>query len=235
MAHEGGVPSAFAVVVAHILTSAAIIGALLVLGLVGTASAAEPPRDAQEYRADLTREARAAWGLNAPVAVMASQIHQESSWRPRAESPYAQGLAQFVPSTAEWAAARWPQLGEAAPFDPQWAIRAMVRYDRWLFDRYGAPAASQCDQWAFALSAYNGGQGWTQRDRAQCREAAGGRSPACGGCDPSRWWGHVADHPDPRRAHWAVEENRGYPRRILLTLQPRYRHWGPEVACSADR
>ena len=191
-----------------------------------SACAAEPPRAALEYRADLTREARAAWGMQAPVAVMAAQIHQESAWRPDAQSPYADGLAQFVPATAEWVAERWPALGGAAPFNPQWSIRAMARYDRWLFDRYGAPAATACDQWAFTLSAYNGGQGWLMRDRAHCRE-----QPVCPGCDSTRWWGHVADHPDPRRASWAVTENRDYPRRILLQRQPLYRDWGVMVLC----
>lgn len=220
-------PSGARAVLLHIAILAGLVLMLLAIGMA-TCAASGPPRAALEYRADLTREARAAWGMQAPVAVMAAQIHQESAWRPDAQSPYADGLAQFVPATAEWVAERWPALGGAAPFNAQWAIRAMARYDRWLFDRYGAPAATLCDQWAFTLAAYNGGQGWTMRDRAHCRA-----QPACPGCDPERWWGHVADHPDPRRAEWAVDENRGYPRRILLVLQSRYASWGGGVSCPA--
>lgn len=32
----------------------------------------------EQYRRDLTRSARLVWGLDAPVATMAAQIHQES-------------------------------------------------------------------------------------------------------------------------------------------------------------
>lgn len=205
------------------------LGWVFIIGNVSAACAAEPPRAALEYRRDLTREARAVFGLSAPVPVFAAQIHQESAWRPRAESPYAQGLAQFVPSTAEWISEIYPSLGPADVWNPQWAIRAMVRYDRHLLEHYGSDGVTACDQWAFTLSSYNGGAGWVQRDRRQCRTAA--RCPAC---DPTRWFGHVADTPDPRRADWAVKENRGYPQRILLRHQPRYRHWGPTVACDVS-
>lgn len=207
----------------------AVFVALIVGCLLGAApaGAAEPPRAAQQYQRDLTREARAVFGLQAPVPVMAAQIHQESSWRPDARSPYAQGIAQFVPATAEWVAQRYPQLGDANVWDPRWSIRAMVQYNRFLHDRYAVPAATECDRWAFLLSAYNGGQGWLQRDRAQCRETQW----RCVPCEADRWFSHVALTPDPRRADWAVQENRGYPQRILLTLQPRYRAWGRMVEC----
>ncbi len=43
------------------------------------------------------------WGLNAPVSVFAAQIHTESWWRNDTVSGAgAQGLAQFMPSTARW-------------------------------------------------------------------------------------------------------------------------------------
>ena len=218
-----GAALGIAVAVWLVLCAAAWVA---LIGVMVPAHAAESPRTALEYRRDLTREARAVFGLSAPVPVFAAQIQQESAWRPRAESPYAQGLAQFVPSTADWISEVYPYLGPADVWNPQWSIRAMVRYDKHLLDRYAKPAASDCDAWAFTLSAYNGGQGWLLRDKRQCRNAT-----RCPSCDPTRWFGHVADTPDPRRANWAVEENRGYPQRILLRHQPRYRHWGPTVAC----
>lgn len=164
-------PSGARAVLLHIAILAGLVLMLLAIGMA-TCAASGPPRAALEYRADLTREARAAWGMQAPVAVMAAQIHQESAWRPDAQSPYADGLAQFVPATAEWVAERWPALGGAAPFNPQWAIRAMVRYDQHLKERYGQPAATECDSWAFTLSAYNGGQGNLLKDQRLCRADA---------------------------------------------------------------
>ena len=55
---------------------------------------AQAPQAAQQYRALLVRTAHAAWGLDAPVAVFAAQVHQESAWRADAVSRVgAQGLA----------------------------------------------------------------------------------------------------------------------------------------------
>lgn len=63
------------------------------------------PVEARQYQRELTRNARAVWGLNAPVSTFAAQIHQESQWNARARSPVgAQGLAQFMPATASWIA-----------------------------------------------------------------------------------------------------------------------------------
>jgi soluble lytic murein transglycosylase-like protein len=165
--------------------------------------------------------ARATWGLNAPVATFAAQVHQESGWRPDARSRFAGGLAQFTPDTAEWISQAYAgELGANQPFNPAWALRALVRYDLhlWALIR----AVSDCDRMAMALAAYNGGLGWVQRDQ---------RLAVAAGADPMRWWGHVERH--TARADWAREENRGYPRRILLQLQPRYKAWGLGVLCPA--
>ncbi|MGP5977238.1 transglycosylase SLT domain-containing protein, partial [Pseudomonas aeruginosa] len=140
---------------------------LLTLGLLGLLSACQPafatdriPTAAEQYRRTLVRSAHAEWGLSAPIATFAAQVHQESRWRADARSPVgAQGLAQFMPGTAEWIAGLYPAaLGTNQPFNPGWALRALVTYDRWLYDRN--QASSECDRWAFVLSAYNGGQGW---------------------------------------------------------------------------
>jgi soluble lytic murein transglycosylase-like protein len=64
----------------------------------------------------------------------AAQLHQESGWRPDAVSPVgAQGLAQFMPATADWISQLMPGLNSREPFNPAWAIRALVSYDRWLW------------------------------------------------------------------------------------------------------
>ena len=91
--------------------------------------ASDIPRAAERHRAELIRVSRAVWGLGAPVAVFAAQVHTESWWRNgTVSSAGAQGLAQFLPSTAEWLPRAVPELereaGPPAPFNPGWALRA---------------------------------------------------------------------------------------------------------------
>lgn len=194
--------------------------AAVALLLVGQEAVAQGvPRAALAHRRALISNARAVWGLDAPVAVFAAQVHQESAWRPDARSKFADGMAQFTPATARWISERFPEeLGSNEPFNPAWTLRALVRYDRYLWDL--VDGADDCERWAMVLSAYNGGLGNLRRDVQLALSA---------GADGRRWFGHVEHH--SRRARWAFEENRGYPRRILLELQPRYLGWGPGVDC----
>lgn len=177
--------------------------------------AAEPPTAALKYRSDVIRSARVDWGLNAPVADFAAQLHQESGWNPAARSPVgAQGLAQFMPSTSDWIAGVFPALSSREPYNPGWAIRALVSYDRWLWQRVVVPDG--CERMAMTLSAYNGGLGWVNRDRRLARTR---------GLDDARWFGAVETVNAGRSAaNW--RENRHYPQRILHTLAPRYLSWG---------
>lgn len=189
------------------------------LGLcVGGVKAADAvPRNAEAYQADLTRVARFHYGLNAPVATLAGLVHQESSWRSDAQSPVgAQGLTQFMPATTTWIASLYPDLAEAQPFDPRWAIRAMVQYTVWLNARI--QAAGPCNQWAFVLSAYNGGLGWVYRDK---------RLASAKGADPLAWFDSVERFNAGRSAS-NFHENRNYPRLILLRWEPLYHGagWG---------
>jgi soluble lytic murein transglycosylase-like protein len=198
----------------------ALLGVLCVSAVsafeaVNSVSAAEaPPRAAVKYRAELTRIAHAEWGLDAPVAVFAAQIHQESGWNPDAVSRVgAQGMAQFMPATAAW----WCGLKgvkNCAPNNPTWAMRALVGYDRWLWHRL--PAVATNERLAMTLAAYNGGLGWVQRDRALAVQS---------GCAGVAWFGDIERHNAGRSAD-NFAENRAYPRRILLTLRPRYAAWG---------
>ena len=184
-------------------------------GFFSQARAAQPPQAALQYRDDVIRNARLEWGLSAPVADFAAQLHQESGWRPDAISPAgAQGLAQFMPATADWISQLMPGLNSREPFNPAWAIRALVSYDRWLWQRVSA--ASDCERMAMTLSGYNGGLGWVQRDRRLASQK---------GLDSTRWFGHVATVNAGRStASW--RENRHYPQHILFTLAPRYLSWG---------
>lgn len=172
---------------------------IVCLLLVATAAAfaQDIPRAAQQYRRDLTRNAHMVWGLDAPVATFAAQIHQESAWRPDARSPYAHGLAQFTPASADWIGGLDPALANPATGNPVWALRALVRYDAWLHARV-PPARNACARMALTLRAYNGGLGWLQREAKTGRPCEAFRSAA------------------------NCRENLGYPQRILTRYEPVY-------------
>ena len=191
------------------------LAAMLLGMLAAVAAHAQVPHESARYKLTLLREAHGQWGLGAPVPAFAAQVHQESGWRPEAVSRVgARGLAQFMPATARW----WCERGRVAaadclPHNPAWALRALVGYDKHLFDR--TPVRfNEFDRLWLALRGYNGGEGHWQ---AEAR-STGLREPtreqidrACG---------------TARRAPLHCKENLHYPRRILLELQPRYRTWG---------
>jgi soluble lytic murein transglycosylase-like protein len=194
--------------------------AAILYTLAESAHAQSIPSRAYQYRSTLIRCARAEWGLNAPVATFAAQLHQESLWLANAKSPAgAQGLAQFMPATAHWLPEVAPQVGAAAPFNPGWALRALLAYDLWLWQRI--ESATPCEHMAMTLSAYNGGLGWLRKDKKKAQRI---------GLDPARWWNQV-EAVNAGRAAWAIRENREYPRRILLVLEPMYAAagWGKGV------
>ena len=181
-----------------------MLAALAFLPLLAYAT---PPAEA--YRGIVQRETQARFGIPAPSPVIAAQIHQESGWNPTARSRTgALGLMQFMPATAQWAETvnKW---GNVDPTNPLWAIRAGVWYDRWLFERI--TAAPDCDRWQFALSAYNGGIGWTQRRRRLSPSPSS--YPTTAVINPGIT-------PDSQR------ENEAYAPRIVYKHQPRYAAWG---------
>ena len=207
----------------------AVVAALLAWGgFFDSACAADQvPVGAEQHRRTLVRAAHQGWGLDAPIATMAGQVHQESRWRVDARSPVgAQGLAQFMPTTADWMAEIYPNtLGPAQPYNPGWALRAMVAFDRWLYERN--QAISECDRWAFVLSGYNGGNGWVNRDR---------RLASAMGAEQLAWFDSVERHNAGRSAA-NFRENRHYPRAILLRWEPLYAAagWGPGVCAERYR
>ena len=202
--------------------------------LLAATATAQVPERCRVYQRQITTEAHTVFGLSAPVATLAAQIHQESGCRATAISPVgAQGLAQFMPSTAKDMARLYPtQLGPADPTNPQWAIKAQARYMRDL--TRAAPGRTECDTWAFGLAAYNGGLGWVRRDQAACRAQVQPMADHCAPCDADSWFGNVELTPDPRRSPANIRENRGYPKRILLDLSPRYvtAGYGRGVICT---
>src|SRR5688572_30183319 len=60
---------------------------LLLLALVSSASAwGQPPERSLKYKDYLKVNAKIVWGPEAPIALFAGQIHQESAWNPEARS-----------------------------------------------------------------------------------------------------------------------------------------------------
>ncbi len=148
-------------------------------------------------------------------AIAAAQMEQESACRPLAQSPYAMGLMQFTPATArDMERGLCRDLGKAKLFNPKWSITCGVRYDRYLWERMGEYQFGN-ERAAAALASYNGGRGWTNRDNRVCQRTSW--------CDPSRWFKNVELTPDRRRANWAIKENRGYPKAILIKRLGKYK------------
>jgi len=177
---------------------------------------AQVPTAANAHKRTLQRVAQSEWGLGAPVAVFAAQVHQESAWRPDAVSHVgARGLAQFMPTTATWwCDANGLSAAQCQPHNTTWALRALVGYDKWLYER--APARyTEFDRMWVALRAYNGGLGHWQREAASTGLAQPTRVQVDTACGRAK------------RAPVHCRENLGYPNRILLVLQPRYATWGP--------
>ena len=179
---------------------------------------ADVPDAAQPWKRELTRQARLEWGLDAPVATIAAQIEQESAFDPQAQSAAgAEGLAQFMPATAAWISGAYPALAANEPSNPIWALRAVATYDHYLWERVNA--IDPCNRFAKVLSSYNGGENWLHKDEALA---------ASKGLWPEYWWDSV-ETVNAGRAIAFWRENRGYPRRILRTLEPEYvdAGWGP--------
>ena len=195
----------------HIVLTAA----LLSWGGFFSPAHAQVPADAARYRAELTRAAHSQWGLNAPVAVLAAQVHQESSWNPQAVSRVgARGLAQFMPGTTAWWCERArTKAADCLPNNPTWALRALVGYDRYLYDLTPARFSERDRMWV-ALRGYNGGLGHWQAEAARTGQASPTREQVDAACGKAK------------RSTLHCPENLGYPHRIMTVLQPRYALWG---------
>ena len=193
----------------------AFLVALFLSSCVKPAQANPIPKAAEQHRGTLIRTARAVWGMDAPIAVFAGQIHAESRWNANAKSHVgAEGLAQFMPATAAWLPTVAPETGEPLPYNPGWAIRALVTYDLWLWKR--VDGENDFERMAFVLSAYNGGMGWVYKDKRLAKSK---------GKNPLRWFEHV-ETVNAGRSAVNFRENRSYPRLILHDFQQRYNSWG---------
>jgi hypothetical protein len=109
-----------------------------------------------KYWPQVIREARYHIGMDAPARDFMGQIEVESrcvagitSW------DGSKGLGQFMPDTAKWLHEREKELQKIAataqPYNPLWSIRAVILFDRWLYENV------DCQDWHYAFRAYNGG------------------------------------------------------------------------------
>lgn len=180
----------------------------------------QAPREAVRHRRTLTRLARAEFGPLAPVPAFAAQIHQESAWRADARSWVgASGLTQFMPATAQWIVEQYPDLGPVDVFNPRWSMRAMLRYDKWLW-RQLPRALDDCEHFAFVLASYNGGLGWTRKRMAM--------SPT-----PTICLGATCRiNPGIKASN--QRQNEEYSERVLFRWQPVYSSWGRTLCIAED-
>ena len=193
----------------------ALTAALLSWGGFFSPAHAQVPAEAARYRAELMRAAHSQWGLNAPVAVLAAQVHQESSWNPQAVSRVgARGLAQFMPGTTAWWCGRTGTgAADCLPHNPIWALRALVGYDKYLYDLTPAHYSMRDRMWV-ALRGYNGGLGHWRAEATRTGRPFPTREQVDAACGAAK------------RSVVHCPENLGYPHRILTVLQPRYASWG---------
>jgi hypothetical protein len=107
---------------------------------------AQPPATEQPTASDICHTLEQAAAENSlPVEFFARVIWQESRFNARAvSSKGAEGIAQFMPRTAEW-------RGLANPFDPIDALHNSASYLRELRDRFG--------NLGLAAAGYNAGPG----------------------------------------------------------------------------
>jgi soluble lytic murein transglycosylase-like protein len=181
------------------------------------------PESAALYRRTIEVAAAEVWGIEASPARLAAQIHQESRFNPKARSSAgAEGLAQFMPGTARWIAEQFPdKLGQFDPWDGEQAVLAAAIYDEYL--RLRNKGSTDCDTWAFGLSAYNGGERALRAEQRSAVEAQLSRE---------RWFGDVESRRARSPAAW--KQNRDYVRRILRVLEPAYvaAGWSGQAVCS---
>jgi len=196
---------------------------LLALSLLLTLSAqAQVPSDAWQHRNDMLHSAWRTHGPDAPVAMLAAQIHQESGWNCNAVSwAGAKGCAQFTDATAKGMATQFPQDCQPAnQFNEKWSWRCRDLLMNQLKTKPMTIASlSECDDWAFRLRGYNGSPRWTYRDRSLAEMA---------GDNPDNWVVVQPYNSGRKKSAWV--ENTEYPVRIFR-LEERYTSWGRTLSC----
>lgn len=184
-----------------------LIGVILFL-VVSEAHASAMPPNAVKYAPLLVSEKTKYWNEMKVVSIMGAQIEQETCvslksktcWSPNAELKTSRemggGFGQLTKAYGANGTVRFDvlqQLLNKYPKDlrgyswsnfndPTLSMRAYVLMIRDTTKPI-KNAATQTDQFAFALSAFNGGSGGLSNDRLSCRAKVG--------CNPNVWFGNV--------------------------------------------
>lgn len=183
----------------------------LLIALFATSAQAA---DCLPFRKLIVGHAQVQYGLSAPIPMFVAQIQQESDCRPTITAwDSGRGLAQFMDSTADQVSKLFPELGPSDPYNPGWAIPAMIRYDGWLNAR--VQGATECDKWAAALKSYNAGLGYVKR--AQAKSSMPGV------------WFNATEWVESGQSAKNFEYSRLYPHWILEKRQPQFSTWGHHV------
>ncbi len=115
---------------------------------------------------------RHAPSINWDWRLLASQMYQESRFKPDAKSwAGAQGLLQLMPGTAR-------QVGVRDSFDPEDNVGGAVRYLKWLDEFWDERVVDEGERLKFILASYNTGPGHVE-DAQRLASKYGG--------DPLRW------------------------------------------------
>lgn len=195
-------------------THTALAVVLVAIALLGYCSLLLANPKVERWAPLVTRVAHFEDGLSAPVGLYLGQIHQESGGRENVTAvDLGRGLAQFMDPTARQIAALYPELGTPNPYNPQWAVRAMIKYNKWIYLR--VKGANPCERWAATLKGYNAGPGYVQRSqRISAR--------------PDLWFGYT-EYINSGQSAKNFEYSRLYPRKIIFGHQRLYRRFGGPV------
>lgn len=140
------------------------------------------------------------------LARHAGMVEGESGYRVDAESPWAQGWAQFTEPTRGDVWTRIAGCAGADPFDPYCGALAMDLYMRGLYTRSQRLVQHPRAALAMARRAYNGGLGWQIREHKLCL--------ATPGCDPGNPQHMAALCREAGRSEAACRENHSYAGKI---------------------
>ena len=191
------------------------MSAIALLALTMSNVKAAPVDRMSQWRPTLTREAQAIYGISAPIPMFAGQIFQESGGNEKVTAfDGGMSLAQMMPATAKWLSEIYPDLGAPDPYNPRWSIRALTRYNSWLYKR--VKGGNACETWGAVLTGYNGGLGYVQKSQRLSGT-------------PDIWFGKTELISSGQSTKNFVY-SREYPRWILYKHQPRYSAWGA-VTC----
>lgn len=184
------------------------LAVILFLYLFVAVSAPASAADAcAQFQSTMAREAQSVYGPDAPTPMFMGQMRQESTCRPGiTAADLGRGLAQFMDGTTKQVTALFPELGPADPYNPRWAMRAMARYDGWIYRR--VKGKDDCHRWAAVLKGFNAGPGYVQQAQAKSS-------------DPGTWFG-VTEFVQTRQSPSNFEYSRTYPHKILFKHQLLY-------------